>query len=32
MKKTKATLAIGKDILQHLKEYTASMDRKNGTI
>ncbi len=31
-KKTKDTLAIGKDIIQHLKDYIASMERKKGPL
>ena len=31
-KKTKDTLAIGKDIIQHLKDYITSMEHKTGTL
>ena len=31
-KKTKDTLAIGKDIMQHLKDYIASMEGKKGPL
>ena len=31
-KKIKETLAIGKDIIQHLKDYIASIERKTGPL
>jgi integrase len=31
-KKAKNTLAIGKDIIQHLKDYISSMERKTGPL